>query len=235
MLNHLTVLFTALAITPAVSAQLVGSGAHLPLPSPIQVPQPGVAPTLGNINHPTSFEGTWSAPVQTGWQGTFTASGPVPNNTNLGTTRYDFSTLNAGHLPAGTFFNFGDVDLGSGQNETFTLQAFDSSGGIITTPWLSLPAYTWGFGRNAGDPDLLDMPGWSWTASTGTYFIDGTTVTGFNPSITVTMLSLFDISELAVVKSSIPNGFSITAPIVPAPGALAVLGLAGLATGRRRR
>lgn len=230
-----TALLVAAALAPIAAAQpLTGSGAHLPLSAPIQVPQPGVAPTLGSIVHPTSFDGTWNAPAQFGWQGTFTALGPVPSNTNIGTTRYDFTTLNAGNLPTGTFFNFGDVDGGSGQNETFSLQAFDSSG-LITTPWLSLPAYVWGSGRNAGNPDLLDTPGWNWNAGTGTYFIDGTTVTGFNPSITVTMLSLVDIDQLSVVKTATPYSFSLTAPVVPGPGALALLGVAGIATGRRRR
>ncbi|MCL4222297.1 MAG: hypothetical protein KJZ65_13110 [Phycisphaerales bacterium] len=219
----------------ALAQPLTGSGAHLPLSTPIQVPQPGVAHTLSNIVHPTSFDGTWSAPVQWGWQGTFTAFGPVPNNTNLGSTRYIFSTLNAGLLPAGTFFNFGDVDGGSGGGETFFLRAFDSGGNAITTPWLSVPQYVWGFGRNAGNPDLLDMPGWVFDVPTGSYLIDGNTVSGFNPTVSFTLVSLTGIHTLLVEKGSTFNSFSLAAPIVPSPAGAALMGLGGAMIARRRR
>lgn len=214
---------------------LTGSGAHLALSTPIQVPQPGVAHTLSNIVPLVSFDGTWSTPVQWGWQGTFTAFGPVPNNTSTGVTRYDFTTLNAGLLPTGTFFNFGDVDGGSGGGETFRLRAFDGLGNALLAPWLSVPQYVWGFGRNAGNPDVLDMPGWVFDGSTGSYLIDGNSVSGFNPSVSFTLLSLTGIHSLELTKTSTFNGFSLAAPIVPSPASLALMGLGGAMVARRRR
>lgn len=235
-LKHLSTITTLLALAAAARAQpLTGSGAHLPLSTPTQVPQPGVVHTLSGIVPGVSFNGTWSAPVQNAWQGTFAATGNVPNNTNLGVTNYNFTGLNAGFLPTGTFFNFGDVDGGSGGGETFRLRAFDNLGNAILTPWLSVPQFVWGFGRNSGNPDLLDMPGWVFNPVDGSYFIDGNTVTGFNPSVSFTLLSLANITSLELNKSSTFNGFSLAAPIVPTPAGMAVIGIGGVMAARRRR
>ena len=234
-ISSIVTIVLAAASFSASAQPLTGAGTHMPLSTPIQVPQPGVVHTIGGVVHPTSFTGTWSAPVLWGWQGTFSAFGPVPNNTNAGVTRYLFGGLNAGNLPAGTFFNFGDVDGGSGGGETFRLLATDAGGAAITTPWLSVPQYVWGFGRDSGNPDLLDMPGWSFNAVTGEYLIDGSTVTLFNPAITVTLMSLVAIDSLTVIKSSTFNGFSLAAPIVPAPASAALLLPAGVLALRRRR
>lgn len=234
--RHALAVLLVAGLNGSVLAQpLTGSGAHLPLSTPIQVPQPGVVHTLSSIVHPTSFDGSWFAPVQWGWRGTFTAFGPVPNNTNLGVTRYDFTTLNAGMLPSGTFFNFGDVDGGSGGGETFRLRAFGAGGNALLAPWLSVPQYVWGFGRNAGNPDVLDMPGWVFDGSTGSYLIDGNTVSGFNPSVSLTLLSLTGIHTLELTKTSTFNGFSLAAPIVPSPAGAALMGLGGAMIARRRR
>lgn len=234
-----TITIAGLACVAAASVAsgqpLNGSGPHLPLPPTIQVPHPGVNPTLGNIVHPTSFEGTWSAPAEKGWHGTFFATGPVPNNSNTGTTLYNFTTLAAGHLRAGTYFSIGDVDGGSTEDERFILRAFDGFGVVITSPWLDVPSHAWGTGRGpSGDPTLADMPGWSWDAALGEYEFDGKTVTGFNPTISIAMVSNRRIHSLEVVKTSIFNGFSLAAP-VPAPGTLGMLGVGSLVAMRRRR
>ncbi len=221
-------------IAPRANAQtLFGSGSHLPLPSTIGVPQPGVAPVISNLIHPTGFDGTWSAGVRPVWHGTFSAAGSVPDNTNSGTITYDFSGLLLGELPPGTFFNFGDLDNGSLTGEKFSLQAI-RMGAPVGSNWLNRPSYVWGTGSGvSGDPVLADMPGWSWHPALDLYRFDGTTVPG-NPTISFTLTSNTWFDTLVVTKSSIFNGFSITAPPVPTPGALALLGLGGLVAGRRR-
>lgn len=226
---------TCAAIASGANAQaLFGSGSHLPLPSTIGVPQPGVAPVISNVVHPTSFDGTWTVGVRPAWRGTFSAAGPVPNNTNSGTVTYDFSGLLLGELPPGAHFNFGDLDDGSRTGEKFSLQAL-RHGVPIGSNWLNKPSYVWGAGSGvSGAPALVDMPGWSWHPALDLYRFDGTTVPG-NPTISFTLTSNTWFDTLVVTKSSTFNGFSITAPPVPTPGALALLGLGGLVAGRRRR
>ncbi len=228
---------TCAAIASGASGQaLMGSGSHLPLPSTVGVPQPGVAPVISNTIHPISFDGTWSAPARPAWRGTFSATGAVPNSANSGTVTYDFSGLPLGVLHPGAFFNFGDLDNGSLTNEKFSLQAI-RMGVPVGSNWLDRPSYVWGAGSGvSGVPVLADMPGWSWHPALDLYRFDGTTVTGgFNPNISFSLTSNTYFDKLIVIKSSTFNGFSITAPPVPTPGALALLGLGGLMAGRRRR
>lgn len=214
---------------------LMGSGAHLPLSNPVQVPQPGMPYTTSNIIHPTSFNGTWAAPVSAPWVGTFSASGPVPGNGNVGTTVYNFSSLAAGRLPIGTYFNFGDLDSGSLGGERFILKALHQ-GFALNLPWLNVPTYVWGAGRGpAGVPTALDMPGWSWDPFLAQYEFDGSTVTGFNPTISFTMVSNSQFNTLVVTKFSGFNGFSLSAPVIPSPGAFGLLCIAGLLVTQRRR
>ncbi len=216
----------------ALAGPLTGSGNHILLPGTIQVPPTGQSASLSNIVHPTSFDGTWVSPALPGWIGTFSASGPVTSNVNLGTTSYDFTTLAAGHLPAGTFFNFGDVDGGSGSNENLILDAYAPGGAHITSAWLDEPGWAWGFGRNSGNPDQLDMPGWSFSG--GQYIIDGSTVTGFNPTMSFAMLSNTAIESLVIQKADTNYAFGLSAP-VPTPASAALVLSAGLTALRRRR
>ena len=133
-------------------------------------------------------------------------------------------------------FRFGDVDGGSTTNETFTLLAFDASNTLITTPWLDEPVYTGGIGTGPGSSLVIgNMPGWSWNAGTGEYFIDGSTITTANPSVSIYLESNMDISYLQVTRTSGFASFSLGAPLVPAPGSAALFGLAGIAGLRRRR
>lgn len=226
---------TCALIAPGASGQaLTGSGSHLPLPSTIGVPQPGVSPVISNVVHPTSFDGTWTVGVRPVWRGTFSAAGPVPDSNNAGTVTYDFSGLLLGELPPGTLFNFGDLDNGSLTGEKFSLQAL-RRGVPVGSNWLNKPSYVWGAGSGtAGAPVLADMPGWSWHPALDLYRFDGTTVPG-NPSISFSLTSNTWFDTLVVIKSSTFNGFSITAPVVPAPSALSLVGLGGLLAARRRR
>jgi hypothetical protein len=222
------------AAASANAQALVGSGTNLPIPT-INPGQPAYQiRALSSVVHPTSFDGTWTAPAQTPWLGTFNAFGPVPNSANSGSTRYDFTTLNAGYLPTGTYFNFGDVDGGSTLNETFILTAFDISGNIISGAWLNQPVGVWGSGNGtAGVPITTDMP--SWSLASGQYTIAGSGVSGPNPSIAFALTSNTDVYSMELIKISTHYSFSLAAPLVPAPGSLALLGTAGLVAVRRRR
>ncbi|MCC6426318.1 MAG: hypothetical protein IT435_05815 [Phycisphaerales bacterium] len=212
---------------------LQGSGNHLPLSSPIQVSAPGQAPTLSNIVHPTSFDGTWSSPVLPAWVGTFHASGPVTDNQNLGFTTFNFTTLPMGRLPIGTLMVFGDVDAGSMGGEKIILDAW-GGGFPLNLPWLDEPSYVWGNGRNGGDPSVLDMPSWDFDPTTGRYIIDGDSVTGFNPTISFALRTNSLIDKIRIQKMSTFNAVGFLAP-VPGPGATALGLTAGLLAISRRR
>ncbi|MEN1704666.1 MAG: hypothetical protein AAGJ54_04015 [Planctomycetota bacterium] len=214
--------------TGLASAQLVGSGPNLPLAG---APPANVA----FVNTPTGigFNGTWSSPALSPWQGTFTAIGPMTSGLGpVGTTRFDFTTLTAGELPAGTFFLFGDVDGGSSTSENFTLIAFDALGNTITTPWLSLPVGETGTGAPGPAIAPGNTPGWNWDGTS--YFIDGSTVIGGNPTVTVYLESLVGISTLQVNRGSDFANFTLRAP-VPTPGAVTLMAAGGILAARRRR
>lgn len=236
MMNVLCTSVGALAITAtsALAVPLTGSGPNLPIASPVVPANEGrtATPIAGG------FIGSWTPAVAPAWNGSFTASGPIPVGTTnpVGVTRYDFTSLPLGDLSAGTYFRFGDVDGGSTTNETFTLLAFDASNTLITTPWLDGPIYTGGTGTGGGGTILPNnMPGWSWNAGTGEYFIDGSTVTGGNPTIGFYLESNMDISYMELTRTSGFASFSLGAPLVPTPGSAALFGLAGLTAARRRR
>lgn len=219
---------------------LTGSGSHVVIPAPNPgAPLAWQSPTIFPIPLTNNYANTWSAPALTPWVGTFFADGPQPSTGNMGTTRYDFTTLPAGGLPAGTFFIFGDVDTGSAGNETFELRAFTAPTGPfsfptpITTPWLDEAVSVWGTGSGpAGSPAAVNMPGWSWNGNT--YIIDGNTVGGGNPNVGFALVSNMPIEILALVKTDTSYGFGLAAP-VPAPATAALLGAATLAACRRRR
>jgi hypothetical protein len=237
--RSLTIIALSFAVTTAIvanAAPLTGSGPNFAIPVP-NVDPPREGAVIDNIVDPISFDGTWSSPALSPWHGTFLASGPVPsgNISGPGTTRFDFTPLSAGLLPAGTYFGFGDVDGGSATNETFVLQAFDAGNALITTPWLEEPIAVVGTGTGGGGTILPgNTPGWEWDAGTSTYTIDGSTVTGGNPSLSVILESNTDMAALAVNRTSNFANFGLSAP-VPEPGTAAMLVLVGLTALRSRR
>ncbi len=159
------------------------------------------------------WTGTWSAPALPAWVGTFDATGPLPAGTTAGTTDYDFTTTHpTGFLPIGTYFQFGDVDFGSGTNEKFQLRAFVSSI-QISGAWLD---ETIGI-SGAGGP--TDMPDYSFAS--GVYTFDGTGVPG-NPGVVFYLPSNTAITQLEVIRFSSNENFALWAP-VPEPSSLILL------------
>jgi len=228
-----TALLALAAATTASAIPLTGSGSNLPIASPTAPAAQGRTAVLGG----GGWTGSWTAPAAAPWVGSFSVSGPIPSGTGpVGFSRYDFTSLPLGHLSSGTYFRFGDVDGGSSTSENFTLLAFDTSGNLITTPWLEEPVATTGIGTSGGVIIPTDTPGWSWNAGTGEYFIDGAGVTSSgNPTISNWLESNTNIAFLEVTRGSAFANFSLAAPIIPAPGSAALFGLAGLAAARRRR
>lgn len=224
----------ALLVTaPLLATPLTGSGTHLPIPSP-NPPLTAETRVISNLVPGVSFDGTWSAPALSPWHGTFSATGPLPAGAGpTGTTNYDFSTLNAGKLPSGTYFRFGDLDGGSQTGETFRLRAFDVLGNQITSAWLDEPINVSGVGRGPGSTVTSDdMPGWSFSG--GVYDFVGSTTPGFNPSAGVTLPSNVDVYTLEVFRSSDFANFSLAAP-VPEPASVLLLMLGAVSGVLRRR
>ena len=215
----------------AWGAVLTGAGSHLPIPSP----NPGEPLRQGRaVSGVTAagWDGTWTPPAQSPWVGTFTAKGPIPAGSSnpAGTTRYDFTTLTNGSLPIGTYFAFGDVDTGAGVTEQFILTAFDAAGAAITTEWLDEP-----FGVSGTGISSITTPGWEWNAGTSQYTIDGTTVTSTNPSLTMWLENNQQVYYMEVVRTAAFANFSLSAPLVPGPGAASLLAIGAGALVRRRR
>ncbi len=225
------------AAMPVGATPLTGSGLHLPIPTINPAWQPGVSASI--VNTGTAFTGTWTAPVQADWVGTFNATGTAPSSTTSGIADYDFSSLPLGYLPSGTFFIFGDVDQGSGLAERAHLTAYDGSGNLLTTPWLDETYAVRGPGTGtAGSIITGDMPGWSWndTTSPDTYVFDGSTITSGNPNVAFALVSNQPIYGMELDKLTTHFGFSLAAPSVPEPSSvvIACLGLLAVIPLRRR-
>ena len=224
-------------LSGTANAALTGSGAHLLIPTTnLGAPANQSRATAGPGAGP--WTGTWSSPAAAAWIGSFSVTGPIPAGVSnpTGISFYDFTSLPNGFLPTGTFFRFGDVDGGSSTNETYTLQAFDTTGAIIS-PWLDEAIGVAGAGTGTAGAILAnDMPGWVFNPTTGTYFVDGTTITGGNPSISIYLPSNTAISFLEVTRTSAFANFSLHAPLaVPAPGGAAMLVMCGFVSVARRR
>ena len=132
-----------------------------------------------------------------------------------GTALYDFTVLTSGLLPKDTYFEFGDLDDGSGSGEKFTLRAFDGAGNQITTSWLDTP-----FAASLSAV-LSDMPWYKQTL--GVYDFDGTLVPG-NPTIGVWLKNNTAIGKLEVTRSSTFAAFILAAPVPePSTAVLAVV------------
>ncbi len=220
------------------AAILTGSGLHIPL-GPFVTSYPVVAPVYTE-NPFTSFTGTWSAPAQSPWHGTFTGTGPIPagNLRPSGFSTYDFTGLGGGGgLPIGTYFFLSDLDNGSG-TEKFSVKAFDSTHTVISSAWLDDPALGHaGIGAAGGAPLFTDAPGWDWNGiAANTYTFDGTTINTGNPSMSLALGSNQAISYLEFSRGSSFANFALGAPVaVPEPATVFLLaGCCGASVLRRQ-
>ena len=187
----------------------------------------GLFPNITQSNN--AFTGVFPGNADPAYGGQFNGTGPYP--TYAGSSHFDFTGLNAGSLPAGTFVWFGDLDSGSG-SESFTLQAYGSSG-LLNSAWLESAFYV--YATNQGDLVQASMPEYDWSSHPGTYYFDGDNVPG-NPSIGVFLRTNQDIYSLDVTGSSNFASFAIAAQ-TPEPGSLLLMGsgIAGLCGLLRRQ
>jgi hypothetical protein len=158
---------------------------------------------------------------------------PHGNAGPIGTANYNF-TPSGGYAPGvlqvGTYFVFGDLDNGAGQNESFRIRAFDTASNLITTPFLERP-FAASLGSTAGT-----MPAYNF--SPGVYDFNGNSVPG-NPTVTVFLKSNTAIGKLEVTRTSTFASFILAAPPnVPEPSALVLMlcgvGAAYVSRGRQR-
>lgn len=230
----------------ALAAPLTGTGTNLTFPNGNKGVPNGVFRTLV-ANGNTSFTGTWSAGINPNWLGTYNGTGPALTSTKSGTAEYDFSGLAKNVLPKGTYFVLGDVDRTGGQGESVLLEARDSNGNSITTPWLNDP---YGAVNNSGTLLGTHTPGWLFAPTAGTYtkpsggninlnagayYFDGESQTGGNPNVGVYLRSNKTIASMTATKPTLNNSFALMAPRVPEPGTGILLLCGGLASIARRR
>lgn len=198
-------------VIPAAGQPLDGAGFHIPIPSPNPSCSYRCDQSETRVIDANGFTASWSSPVFPAWAGSFTATGPYPSGTTnpAGTTDFNFTGMPTGSLPAGTYFRFGDVDKGSGEDETITLTAFDSNMAPIITPWLDHSV------RATGTTAVVvgSMPGWVWHgAPTGAYTIDPSTTLGGGINVAFYLPTNTDISFLRVVRFSSFANFQLVAP-----------------------
>jgi hypothetical protein len=230
-------LLTVLSAIPSLAAPLTGSGT-LPFPGATGDPSRDTYLTAGPINGP--YTGTWPgvgpATAQPAWWGTFKIAGQLPHTppsgpSVTGNAQYDFTLAGGyspGALPVGTYFQFGDLDAGSGPGESYRLTATDPSGNPILTPWLDTPF------ASTATAVASDMPNYNYAA--GVYDFDGSFVPG-NPTISVFLKNNTLIGGLSVTRSSTSTSFILAAPpLVPEPSTLMLMlcGMAAYACRGRR-
>jgi hypothetical protein len=209
------------ATNPAQAALLSTSAAHLTYPGSL-VSFPSVAVGLTSFSETpyTSFSLAWDGSAPLAWQGTVNGTGPYTAGPRpAGTTLFNFSALNAGFLPTGTFVGISDLDAGSGSAEHFTIRAFDTNNNLITTPWLNDTAYVYSPSTTdgGGAPVATDMPGYNWNGTTANaYTFDGSTVSG-NPNINALLTSAMDIRSIEITRDNNSNSFGFAAPLEAVP------------------
>lgn len=137
------------------------------------------------------------------WAGTFTRTGPGIASGNIGTSTFNFSSLVTGGLPPGTYVVFGDVDTGSADHETFTLNAYRSDGSQVTSPWLDVPVSKW------GTPTSYPLPSYAFSA--GQYFFDGNAVQ-IAATVGFCLRTNTQIAKIVVIKPSAFCGMGFAAP-----------------------
>jgi len=217
----LSALLVAWSASSSLAAVLTGSGT-LPFPGATGNPPRDTYAPIGPAAGP--FTGTWPGVgpkvAGTAWWGTFPVTGPMPHGATgpVGTANYNF-TPSGGYAPGvlqiGTYFYFGDLDNGAGQNESFRLRAFDTSSNLIMTPWLDTP-----FAASPG-ATAIAMPAYSF--SPGVYDFNGNSVPG-NPTVAVYLKNNTLIGKLEVTRTSTFASFILQAPPnVPEPTSLMLL------------
>jgi hypothetical protein len=237
------VFVSAFVLAASLVLLFTGSSFALPLVGSGLLPFPGATGNPPRDNYlpggPSAgpFTGTWigGGPnvASPAWWGTFTATGPMPHGAAgpTGTAAYNFTATGGyapGALPIGTYFVFGDLDNGAGQNESFRLRAYDSTNTLITTPWLETP-----FAASLGST-AVQIPSFSFTP--GTYDFNGNSVPG-NPSVGVFLKNNTLIYRMEVTRTSTFASFILAAPPVPEPSSILLLVgglLSGIGCWRRR-
>lgn len=207
------------ACTPPASA---GCGATTQPITAFGAVEPAIVSTA--FPAPIGFSGTWGGAVALAWVGTFTGTGPYPfGPTTASMSSWNFSGLNLGSLPTGTFVGLGDLDAFGGAPEQYDLTAFDVNGNMITSAWLDDVFFVSSL-NCAAECVQAAMPEYQWT--TGVYSFDGVNVSALNPTLTVWVATNTPILALSVKKFSGNNSLVLAAPVaVSEPDSLLLVGL----------
>lgn len=212
------------------AAPLTGASGTLAVPTSTgtEAQIPGVTATITNTGFPprSTHTGTWAAPANGAWHGTYTGNARVPISPSTSPVTLDFTSLNMGYLPMGTFVILGDLDT----LENLTLIGYGAGGALLTSHWLSEPVFLGG--SNPSQFVSAFMPTWTFNTLTGQYAFVGEGATG-NPNFSTVLQTTTNLSKIDITKNN-NLSFSLNAQATPEPASYVITGLGLVAVGLAR-